>query len=382
MYLQNGPGPAEVTVSTIDAMQAISLQPNEVRKMSFDTLMFPIDGPEGKAIRVESSVEIQVLVFKETYFDTDLLSDVYEVPNADVNALQFVTSGYNNGECNDNNYANQFYIVTTVYDDTTITIQPQNDSPVEVVLPSFGTFTTVSFDETDYIADGTLITSDAPITVISGVLCEWNPDSWGAYISSIPTINNLANHYIIPNLSSQNPASPGFSLQVVATESSTTVELDGNVVELDSVGNSVTFELGNSREWMTLNCSKNCLAVQYTKTVASVPSYGMFMLPVLGVREFYQSTMFATLDVSSQSYISIVVQGEAPGTDILLNGDSLGDLDWGTIDGYATAETSIDQGTYVMESVNGRPFMVYIYCHWIPSNSYSGGAGYTRFGNK
>ena len=72
----------------------------------------------------------------------------------------------------------------------------------------------------------------------------------------------------------------------------------------------------------------------------------------------------------SQSYISIVVDGKAPGIGVLLNGDSLGDLVWGTINDYAIAEKAIDQDTYVMESVNSRPFVVYVYSHWLVDCSY------------
>ena len=244
---------------------------------------------------------------------------------------------------------------------------------------SYGTYSTVSFIAGHPVSSGTLITSDAPITVVSGNLCEWNPVPWGSYISSIPPITDLADNYVIPNIISQSTESPGYSLHIVATESNTVIEFDGSVVELDSLGNSVTFECDNRREWMSLNCSKNCLAAQYSKTLASSSHiYGMFMLPVIGASEFYTSSTFTTMDIQPQSYISIVVEGEDPGTDILLNGDSLGDLDWGTIGDYATAETSIDQGTYVMESTNNRPFAVYVYSHWFLSPDYSGGVGYTH----
>ena len=232
---------------------------------------------------------------------------MYEVPHSNSNALQFVTSGYNNGQCSNPDFANQFYIVTTVYDDTTITIQHQNSPSFDLVLPSFGTFTNVSFQVNDFIASGTLITSDAPITVISGVLCASNParesptQQPGSYIARIPPISYLADQYVIPSLSShlqQNQISPGFSLQVVATDSNTTVEFDGNVVVLNSLGNSETFELDSGRDWMSLNCSKKCLAVQYTKAIGvSFQSPGMFMLPLLGANKFYLSSTFTTLDI-------------------------------------------------------------------------------------
>ena len=377
MYIHCGLEAANVNISTIESTQFLSLQPNEVHKMSFDEDFFPIGGVESKAIRVESNLEVQVLVFKESYASASSYQyeDVYEAPVSRESEMQFVTSGYNVMTCTSGSYANQFYIVSTFYDNTTITIQYQNDLPFEIVLPRFGSFATVSFDFSDPIASGTLITSDAPVTVVSGTLCEYNPYGSGSYISNIPPFTSLADHYIIPHLIAQNTESPGFSLQVVASDDNTIVDFNGNVVELEAIGNSTTFELDDRREWMSLNCSKNCLAIQYTKTL-QYDVYGMFMLPMVGVQEFYTSTSFTTLDLHPVSYISLVVEGEAPGTNILLNGDSLGHLDWGIIDGYATAETAIDSGTYVMESVDQRPFAVFVYIH---SDERPGGAGYTRF---
>ena len=168
MYIHCGPEPANITINTIDSTQFLFLQPNEVYKMNFEETMFPVAGAESKAIRVESNTEIQVLIYKEDKQDYRR-EDVYEVPNSMQNGMQFVTSAYySDNTCINSAYGNQFYVITTVYDNTTITIQHQDDSPFEVCLPSFGTFTTVSFDYTNRVASGTLITSDVPVTV-----CVW-----------------------------------------------------------------------------------------------------------------------------------------------------------------------------------------------------------------
>ena len=63
------------------------------------------------------------------------------------------------------------------------------------------------------------------------------------------------------------------------------------------------------------------------------------------------------------AYLSLVVEGEDPGSDILLNGNSLDYLDWGALDGYATAETSLAEGSYRLESVTGRSVTAYVYVH-------------------
>ena len=347
--------------------------------MTIKQAMIPEDGTESKAIRVDSDAEIQVLVFKESFAPNidNLYHDVVEVPEARKYGMHFVTSGYNKESRSAAGWAGQFYVVATLYDNTTISVQPQSGSPFELVLPSFGTFTWVSYDSTDLIASGTLITSNAPITVVSGSLSGSNPYVSGSYISSIPPICSLADRYMIPHLISHNTESPGFSLHVVASENNTLVEFDGSVVELALVGNSVTFEV-NSGGWMSLNCSKNCLAVQYAKSLRSSSGiYGMLMLVILGANEFYGSTSFMALDVNPRSTISIIVEEEMRGTDIMLNGDSLGHLEWEINYGYSTAETTIDEGTYVMQSVSNRPFVVYVSCHWRIGYDTSAGAGYT-----
>ena len=224
------------------------------------------------------------------------------------------------------------------------------------------------------IADGTQIASNVPINVVSGNLCEDYTSSGqrsGSLISSIPPVSNIAKEYIVPHLISQNIASPGFYLTVVAVDDNTMVEFDGETTILPFVGNSVTFDRDNAREWMYLNCSKNCLAAQFSLTVIDV--FGRIMMSLLPAENFYTWAFFTTLDIHSTSYISLVVEGEDPGSDILLNGDSLAYLNWTALHGFTTAETAIAQGAYILESSNSRLFGAYIYCR---SEVYVGAAGY------
>ena len=87
------------------------------------------------------------------------------------------------------------------------------------------------------------------------------------------------------------------------------------------------------------------------------------MQHILPEFDFLTSAYFTTLDVSSVWYMSLVVKGEVPGDDLYLNGTSLGNLTWSLANGYSTAEMEITQGAYELESVNYRPFSVYIYYH-------------------
>ena len=373
MYVQSGQEPTSVTIATYTDTQEVQLEPGEVRTISFGEDMFPIDGAESKAIRLTSSEEIQVLVYKDSDDGSVEYNGVYQVPNGRANGTFFLTAASNKREgCSTSNSVNQFYLVSTFYDNTTIKVTPRSDEPFEVFLPSFGTFTHVTFNWLDLIADGTQISSNVPINVVSGNLCDaYQLTSSGSLVSSIPPVINLTNDYLVPHLISQNTSSPGFYLIVVAVENDTLVEFDGEQTVLSTVGSSATFDHDNTREWMCLNCSKNCLAVQFSLTVRDV--FGRFMMSLLPTENFNTWAFFTTLDIHATSYTSLVVEGEDPGSDIFLNGISLGDLDWRTLQGYATAETAISQGTYILESINNRPFGAYVYCH---SEHYTGAAGY------
>ena len=373
MYIHSGEEQTNVTINTFNSTQFLQLQPGDVEKISFGEEMFPLDGAESKAIRLTSSAEIQVLIYKDSDDDPNEYNGVYQVPSKRVSATSFLTPASNRPEaCSGSGVGNQFFLISTFHDSTTIEVTYQDGSSFEVTLLAFGTFTDVTFDSQNLIADGTQITSNASISIVSGNLCDNILGSQsGTFISNIPPIDRLDNIYMIPHTISQSTASPGFNLVVVAVHDNTVVEFDGETVTLPTVGNSTTFIRNYPTDWMFVNCSKNCLAVQFTIAVSH--AFGRFMLSMLPAQDFYTLTFFTTLDIHPTSYISLVVEGEDPGTDILLNGDSLGHLDWSTSHGYAMAETAIPQGTYILESMNDRQFAAYVYTH---SEIYAGGAGY------
>ena len=274
-------------------------------------------------------------------------------------------------------YTHQFYLVTTFHNDTSLGIVQKDGTTYNVDLPEFGTFLQVTEDPNDHLADGTLITSNKPINVVSGNLCLANfVDIFdvGTYISNMPAVNSLGFEYVVPKIIHQDTSPPGYSVSVVATEDNTSVEIGGEIEILDQ-SKSVTFEYPLTDTSMFVNCSKPCLVVQYSKCmyISSTTRAGMFMQAVLSENELVTSSYFTTLEVYPLSYISLVVKGESPGDDLYLNGTSLGYLNWAASNGYSTAEMAIPLGVYALESVNGRPFALYVYLHL---NYYTGGAGY------
>ena len=375
MHVHCGQEPTNVTIATYIYTQLLTLQPGEVRKISFGKEMFPSAGAESKAVRLMSNAEIQVLIYKDSYNDpvhpSNQYNGVYQVPSDRASGMLFFTIASDKQTCSLESAGNHFYLVSTFYDNTLIEVTYQNGLSFEVTLPAYGTFTEATFNYLDMLAGGTQISSNASINVVSGNLCESFGGSSGSLISSIPPVANLANNYMVPHLIGSTALSPGFYLAVVAVEHDTVVEFDGETTTLPTAGSSVTFDRSNAREWMFVNCSNDCLAVQFSMVEPQI--FGRFMMSLLPSQNFYTWVFFTTLNISSLSYISLVVEGEAPGSGILLNGVPLGGLYWSTFQGYATTERAISQGTYILESESGRPFAAYVYTHTMIA---TGGAGY------
>jgi hypothetical protein len=142
-------------------------------------------------------------------------------------------------------------------------------------------------------------------------------------------------------------------------------------VTLDQ-GESAFFDYPDLDQNVFIDCSNNCLVAQYSKYVDNV--YGNFMHYILSDTEFYTSTFFATVDANPLSYLSLVVVGESTGHDILLNGMPLDGLTWTPFHGYTTVQLDIAEGSYELESTEGRPLAAYVYSHLMHLTA---GAGYT-----
>ena len=317
---------------------------------------------------------IQVIMFKNT--SSTYYQDAYMVPSQMGSRDRYFTSAYfrsSAAQCSSDD-SKQFYLITSFYDETVVDISQQDGTVYELELPEFGTFVQSTLDPDNHLAQGTEITASKPINVVSGDICMTNRAAGShyadTYASSIPDVYHLGNEYIVPSiLGDDSPA--GYSVSVVSTENQTTVQAKSQEYTLDK-GESAVFEYDYHNESVHLNCSQPCLVVQYSKSLYD--SYGLFMQEILPQSEFYTSSFFTTLDSSPVSYLSLVLKGESPGDNLHLNGTSLEHLEWRAINGYTTAELSINQGVYELDSQDGRPFAAYVYLH---TNTYAAGAGFT-----
>ena len=293
--------------------------------------------------------------------------DVYMVPNLLGFRNRYFTTGYPRTEgsfCDAN--PEQFYLVTSFYDGTSVNVTQQDGTTYEVELPEYGTFFQSMTHRLNHLAAGTLITSSKSVNVVSGNLCVTN-QAYGlnhdTYASSIPPTEVLGTTYIIPNIIDNYNNPCAYSVSIVATEDNTIVASDSDVQTLNQ-GESAILEYPSRDGSVFINCSKPCLVAQHTKSYTNRNS--LFMQAILPEDEFSLSAFFTTMDYHPaiiHSFLSLVLKGESSGNNLYLNGESLGYLTWTPTNGYSTAELAISQGTYELESGDGRPFALYVYFH-------------------
>ena len=363
-----------ITISTAEESGSFILSPGVLNRKEFGKEAHPDIGVENKAIRITSDEDIQVLVYRAM---STIHDDVYMVSNQlRANTTYFTTAYGDSVGCGSVRHE-EFYLVTSFYDDTALSIVQQDGTTFELELPAFGTFTQKTTDKNNHLASGTEITSNKPINVVSGDLCAFNnangaPSTGvGTYASSIPAVASLGQQYIVPRIINEDADPPGFSVSVVATENDTTVESDGDVQTLDQ-GKTTQFEYPFIDRSILVTCSKPCLVTQYAKAIAY--RSGLFMLNILPASEFSTSAYFTSLDIYAVSFVNLVVTGESIVDSLYMNGESLENLSWSPANGYTTAELLIPYGAYELQSRDGRPFAIYIYFH-LRNNG--GGAGYT-----
>ena len=370
---------ANITLLTAEESSSFILPPGTLYKKVFERVSHPNGtgpGVENKAIRITANIEVQVLVYEHLRADySPWYNDVYMVPNQLRAITTYFTAAYDSNTGCPTGRSHQFYLVASFYDETSLSIVQQDGRTYELELPTFGTFAHTALVANDHLGSGTQINSNKPINVISGTLCVRNPavnhNNAGTYAASVPGSDYLGQQYIVPRITNEAANPPGFSVGVVATEDGTIVESDGEIRSLDQ-GEAAMFEYSLIDRSVFVNCTKKCLVTQYTKRINDLS--GLFMQQMLPDDSFYTSTYFTTLDVTSTSFLSLVVKGESTVDGLYLNGESLQNRTWIPTNGYSTADMAIPSGVYELESTDGRPFAAYIYFHLRRDG---GGAGYT-----
>ena len=318
---------ANIEIHTLKDSISFTLSPGELYRRGFDDEFFPTIGSESKAIRITSDLPIQILVHKTSTHATQRYQDVYMVSHQAGSQNRYFTTGYPRTAGSDcNSSPEQFYLVSSFHDGTSVNITQPDGTTYEVELPEYGTFFQTTSDQKSHLADGTLITSSKPVSVVSGNLCVSNPHptadvNTDTYASNILPTDMLGTEYIVPNII--NDYSPyGYSVSIVATEDNTVIESDGDVQTLDQ-GESAILEYPSRNQSVFITCTKPCLVAQHTKSYYGRSS--LFMQTILPEVEFSLSAFFTTMDLDAyRAYLSLVLKGESPGDNLYLNGGITG----------------------------------------------------------
>ena len=166
---------------------------------------------------------------------------------------------YNSSRSCSSDWSHQFFLVTSFYDKTSLSIVQQDGTAVELKLPTFGTYAQKTTNNDDTLGSGTQINSNKPINVISGNLCVFNGavgDSGSrSYASGIPGSESVGRQYIVPRITNEDANPPGFSVGVVAMEDGTIVDSDGVIRSLDK-GETAMFEYSLTDRSVFVNCTK------------------------------------------------------------------------------------------------------------------------------
>ena len=289
---------------------------------------------------------------------------MYQALELEVSGLEYFTQSYILVISCSGSYYKQFFSVVSFFDDTIIEVASADGIQYEKNLGDFGTYTEMITFSGDDLARGSRVQASKPVNVISGNLCVINSASGdaeaGTYLSSIVPNTALGNEYIIPSITTGPSEHPGYSISIVAIVNDTSVEFNGTLVEELMAGEAIAFELPYSNQWSLVNCSSNCSVVQFSKSKRGTA--GAFMTQIQPLQEFYTSAYFTTPDFHNTSYLSIVVDGtEDP--ELILNGNPIDDVTWGTLKGYRTGTITVTHGTYHLSSPSNHFFAVYVYSH-------------------
>ena len=205
---------ANIEINTAEESVSLTLLPGELYQHDIEESQHLIIGVENKAIRIKSDKELQVLVYKDG--ESREFNDVYMVANQKHANNIYFTSAYTANPGCGSGILKQFYLAASFYNETILDVVQKDGTTYAVDLPEFGTFLQKTNDIDDHLADGTKITSNKAINVVSGNLCMENKAQGigyiGTYLSNIPGIHSLGQEYVVPRLIHEDTSPPGYSI--------------------------------------------------------------------------------------------------------------------------------------------------------------------------
>ena len=326
-------------------------------------------GVEPKGIIINSDIPISVLLtYIDTYHAPQIFQDKTPIQPVMANQKSYYIINQINApfQC-DNGYRNEFFGISATEDDTVMMITKPDNSSYSVSLYLYEVYSEIA-DNNAIELTGYMISSSAPVTVISGNLCTYVgfDSSVGTYISAQLPVAQYKTKYVVPNI--QAPQNSGYDVYVVASVDGTTANIDEDVYDLNK-GDVIVETFPGRTTPCRVSCSHPCNVSQFT--LGRRHSDGLFMMSILPTGSFYSSAPFTTSEESGPFYITVIVDNPTPVTDLVLD-EAPFSPSWSVFGSctYATAEVS--QGPHVMEATQSE-FVIYTYAH---TGNWAGGYGY------
>ena len=372
---------AHVNITTIDDDLFLTLQPSEIYIMNFDEKYIPQNGTENKGVMISSSHEIHVFVEQlDLFYDPPYRFDSTQVlPQQKLTGpIDYFLSSYMNptSACS-LSYNIQFYTMAAEVQ-THIQIYEDMDVEIDLELQPYQTYTfvtTIAAGDAYYDSTGKLVRSSNPVNIVSGTLCARNPYPGGGYAAFITGIQPTGSrHYVAPILG--NVRDTGYTLRIIARENNTQIQVEGEEYNRNQ-SDFIEIDFAAKTSISTINCDRDCNAYIILRSYDQ--EVGSALTNIIASDKLYTSAYFATPDYDFQHYLSLVLEGESPYHDVILDGQSLADQDWESSDGFSYMWMEVSNGSHWLLSTDVRGFAAYLYGH---SGNYGGGYGHSILSGK
>ena len=319
-------------------------------------------GIEEKRIHVSSHTQISVFVAYITPSDP-YFQDASEMESVASSQTSFYILNHINGGCF-SDIVCQFFGISASQSGTVVNITSP-ETQLSLTLNLYETYSEMTEDLTGYH-----VSSSAPVTVISGNLYAINAGSstYGSYISTHRPVDQYSTEFLVPAIEAPHVQNSGYDVHVVASQSSTVVNIDSDIHDLDE-GEIIVVQFPGRTTPASITCSLPCNVVQFSKRSTSYD--GLFMINVLPSTDFYTSAVFSTSQSSDPFYITVVVDSSTAVNDLVLDGVIFSPV-WTKHENYIYAHETVSQGYHKMTSSDSH-FALYTYSH---TGRFGGGYGF------
>ena len=357
---------ASVNITSHDEEITLALQPGETFTQIMSLNYQTGNGIQDKGVLVITDTALYIVVeLLDNYYNPPVYIDstqILPLPSSSPSQYKYYLASWKSGALFPASMHTQFYSIAAGSEETRMEIY----GGLTVTLLPGQTYTYV-VDGSNAVFDptGKLVTSNRSVSIISGALSEKDKSSVITFIRPIGS-----QHYVAPHMG--NSANTGYSLRIIAMETNTHVQVDGDDYTIDEDDQFVHLDFPNRHNISIVGCDRTCSAYIITKSWRNV--VGVTLLSIIPTNEFYTSAYFVTADYDFPHFLSLVLEGGSPHYDISLDGQSLAGQAWENSSGFSYVWMEIEKGSHWLQSAEERGFAAYVYGH---SGYWDGGYGHS-----